>query len=35
MFWNAGLLALAFFGFRLMEAATSAKVSILGKSVNE
>jgi hypothetical protein len=35
MFWNVGLLALAFFGLRLMEAATPATVSILGKSVNE
>jgi hypothetical protein len=35
VFWNAGLLASAFFGFRLMEAATPATVSILGKSVKE
>ena len=35
MLWKVGLLALAFFGFRLLEAATPATVSILGKSANE
>lgn len=35
MLWKAGLLGLAFFGFRLLEAAAPATVSILGETAGE
>jgi hypothetical protein len=35
MLWNVGLLGLAFFGFRMMEAAAPTTVFIVGKSANE